>query len=360
MPFGKPFCRAGPETMSWAAATCAERAFASRGRAVAAIDLGTNNCRLMIAKPRKSGFAVVATYSQIVRLGEGLAATGRLSEAAMDRTVGALQECAEMIARWDVAGIRAVATEACRSAQNGPAFIERVRLETGLRLEVIGPAEEARLALVSCAPLVSRRAGKAVLFDIGGGSTEISFLESLAEKRPVLLKTISLPVGVVRVAEANPSPFSIEAHRRVRGELAEAVGRAAPEGFLNSLDPERDHLIGTSGTATSLAAFHKGLRRYRRREIDGCWLASSEIHAAAEALRGLGQEGRAETPYVGAGRADLIMPGCAILEGILEATGLTNLRVADRGLREGVVTELLAERSAARQRAASPAALSAE
>ncbi|MCQ8186201.1 Ppx/GppA phosphatase family protein [Parvularcula maris] len=345
--------------MSWAAATCAERAFASRGRAVAAIDLGTNNCRLMIAKRRKSGFAVVATFSRIVRLGEGLVATGRLAEGAMDRTVDALKECAEIIARWDVASVRAVATEACRSAGNGAAFLERVRRETGLRLEVIGPAEEARLALISCSPLISRRAGRAVLFDIGGGSTEISFLEVGHDHEPELCKTISLPVGVVRVAEAHPVPFTVEAYRKVRADMAAAVREQGPRSFLAALDPANDHLIGTSGTATSLAAFHKGLKRYRRREIDGSWLGSEEIAAAAKALRSLGQEGRAETPCVGSGRADLIMPGCALLEGILEATGLRNVRVADRGLREGVVTELLAERSAARH-AAAAAALSAE
>jgi exopolyphosphatase/guanosine-5'-triphosphate,3'-diphosphate pyrophosphatase len=328
---------------------------------VAAIDLGTNNCRLMIAKRRKSGFAVVATFSRIVRLGEGLAETGALSRNAMDRTVDALKECAEMVARWDVASIRCVATEACRSASNGAAFIERVRRETGLRLDMIGPEEEARLALRSCASLIDSSAGRVVLFDIGGGSTEICFLRTSGRGEPQLRQVISLPLGVVRVAESYPVPFTDEAFAAVEAEVARNVREQDASGFLQALTPARDHLIGTSGTATSLAAFSKGMKRYRRREIDGCWLTAERIERVAQSLSELGHEGRAQTPTIGAGRADLIMPGCAILSGILKATGLRQVRVADRGLREGVVTELLAARSARPETAASrPAILPAE
>jgi exopolyphosphatase/guanosine-5'-triphosphate,3'-diphosphate pyrophosphatase len=336
--------------MSWASVTCAERAFASRGRAVAALDLGTNNCRLMIAKRRKNGFAVVATFSRIVRLGEGLAQTGNLSEAAMDRTIEALKECGETIARWDAVALRAVATEACRSAGNGQAFVERVRRETGIKLDVIGPNEEAKLALSSCTSLIESGSGRVVLFDIGGGSTELCLLRTAGRGPARLRHVMSLPLGVVRVAEGYDAPFSPKDHAAVRQEVCTAIRAQDRNGFLQALSAEEDHLIGTSGTATSLAAFAKGLRRYRRREIDGSWLEAQKIEQIAADLRQLGPEGRAGAPSIGSGRADLIMPGCAILQGILDATGLRRLRVADRGLREGVVTELLAERSAVSDR----------
>lgn len=339
--------------MTWSSATCAEKAFSRKRRAVAALDLGTNNCRLMIAVPRRSGFAVVATFSRIVRLGEGIVTTGRIAGAAEERAIAALKICAEMIARWDVAAMRCVTTEACRSATNGEAFVERVRRETGLRLDVIGPTEEARLALLGCLDLIDKRAERAVLFDIGGGSTELCFLQTLREgrHREILVEDIvSLPFGVVRLSEGlGEGGFAGLHFQGIRRRVAAAVRQSLPDGFSDEWSPQ-NHLLGTSGTSTSLAAFHKGMKRYRRREVDGSWLNQENVRQIAAGLEKLGFQGRCDVPAIGEGRADLIMPGCAILQGILDATGFARLRVADRGLREGLVYQMLEERLPVRAR----------
>ena len=310
------------------------------------LDLGTNNCRLMVALPRRgTSFSVVDSFSKIVRLGEGIATTGRISDAAQDRAMDALKNCAEIIARWDAIGVRCVTTEACRLAENGSAFIERVRRETGLRLEVIDPAEEARLALKGCQNLVDPAAKHAVLFDIGGGSTELCFLEvrpGYDDRADVkLLKTATMPFGVVRLSEGVAEGcFSPEHFQSARDGTAEAVRACMPQGF--GVDPGgADHLIGTSGTSTSLAAMQLGLKRYRRRDVDGSWLTGEDIVSLSERLDAMGFEGRSEQPAIGEGRADLIMPGCAILLGVLDAVPTRRIRVADRGLREGLVMELI-------------------
>ena len=257
----------------------------------------------------------------------------------------ALKDCAEIVARWEAEAVRCVTTEACRIAENGPAFVEQVRQETGLRLEIIGPAEEARLALKGCQNLIDPDAKRAVLFDIGGGSTELCFIE--VGRNPngqldvTLLETATMPLGVVRLSEGVPEGgFSAIRFEEARQAAAEGVRRCLPKGFA-VLPGGADHLIGTSGTSTSLAAMHKGLRRYRRRDIDGSWLDRNDIGVLAQKLDALGFEGRSQQPAIGEGRADLIMPGCAILQGILDAIPARRVRVADRGLREGLVMELL-------------------
>ena len=348
--------------MTWSTANCAERAFSRRRKAFGALDLGTNNCRLMIAVPRRQGFAVVDSFSRIVRLGEGLARTGRIAPEAEERAMAALRRCAEMAARWDLAGLRCVTTDACRTASNGPAFVERVRVETGLRLEIIGAEEEARLAVRGCAGLIAEDASRASIIDIGGGSTEVSFASVMpaarGEREVRLSHFVSLPFGVVRLSDGiEPGSFSGEHYADIRRRVAEAISAEVDaEGFRAA----GGHLIGTSGTATSLAAFFKGLKRYRRREIDGSWLGRDDIDSLIGRLFALGLEGRSAEPCIGSGRADLIMPGCAILEGVLDGTGCDRLRVADRGLREGLITELLAAhaeegRGGARGRAPQPA-----
>ncbi|WP_198912257.1 Ppx/GppA phosphatase family protein [Parvularcula mediterranea] len=317
---------------------------------MAALDLGTNNCRLMIAVPRRNGFAVVATFSRIVRLGEGLVTTGRIADSAQERAISALRECAEMVARWDVAAVRCVTTEACRMAANGAAFVERVRVETGLKLDVIGPEEEARLALSGCASLIDVHASRALLFDIGGGSTELCYLRIDGnDRRKVEMEAVaSLPFGVVRLSEGlAEGSFAGEHYRLIRERVARNVREAMPDGFLEAANGE-SHVIGTSGTATSLASLHKGLKRYRRREVDGTWLTSDDVERLADELQAMGLEGRKKQPSIGEGRADLIMPGCSVMQGIMDATGFGRVRVADRGLREGIVTDLIAETRAER------------
>lgn len=333
--------------MDWSPANCAERALSRRRKTFAALDLGTNNCRLLVAAPSRHGFRVVDSFSRIVRLGDGLANTGRLSDEAIERTLSALKRCAEIAARWDVAGIRCVTTEACRSAPNGHDFIERVRQETGLRFDVIDAEEEAELAVKGCAQLISRRARQVVVFDIGGGSTEISWVsvdrQESAPARLVINGSISLPFGVVRLSDGlDPGGFAGDHYRGIKKRVAETVAASRFAKAAPAPKEGHDHLIGTSGTATSLAAFHRRMKRYRRRDIDGTWLRDTEIARLAGRLSWLGYEGRREQPCIGSGRADLIMPGCAILEGIIEATGMKSVRVADRGLREGIITDLIA------------------
>lgn len=332
--------------MSRGAASDAGTAQPRRRKAYAALDLGTNNCRLMVAVRRREGFSVVDTFSRIVRLGEGLATTGRISDEAQERAIDALKRCAEIIARWEVDGLRCVTTEACRSATNGPAFVERVREETGLRLEVIGAEQEARLALGGCASLIDHQAEEVVVFDIGGGSTEVCLVRvergGGESSRIKLQQVLSLPFGVVRLSDGlKPGGFAGDHYDGIRRRVAETVGDGLD---LNGIRAEKNHLIGTSGTATSLAAMHKGLVRYRRSEIDGSWLRRTDVTKIAARLQELGHEGRRSQPCIGEGRADLIMPGCAILEGILDATGYPRVRVADRGLREGLITQLLADK----------------
>ncbi|MEO1656830.1 MAG: Ppx/GppA phosphatase family protein [Pseudomonadota bacterium] len=341
--------------MSWSKANCAERALSRRRKTFAALDLGTNNCRLLVAAPHRQGFRVVDSFSRIVRLGEGLSSTGRLSDEAIDRSLSALKRCAEVAARWDVAGIRCVTTEACRAAINGEDFINRVRAETGLRFDVIDAEEEAALAVKGCAGLISRRARQVVVFDIGGGSTELSWVTverpSKGPMKLVINGSISLPFGVVRLSDGlDPGGFAGDHYRGIKKRVADTIA-ASPFAQAAAIPEEgRDHLIGTSGTATSLAAFHMRMKRYRRRDVDGTWLKDHEISRLAGRLSWLGYEGRRQQPCIGSGRADLIMPGCAILEGIVEATGMQSIRVADRGLREGIITDLMAKAPAPTRR----------
>ncbi|MEM7740118.1 MAG: Ppx/GppA phosphatase family protein [Pseudomonadota bacterium] len=341
--------------MTWSKANCAERALSRRRKTFAALDLGTNNCRLLVAAPHRQGFRVVDSFSRIVRLGEGVANTGRLSEEAIDRALSALKKCAEVAARWDVAGIRCVTTEASRSATNGEMFIARVREETGLRLDVIDADEEASLAVKGCAGLISRRAKHVVVFDIGGGSTELSWVAVERSKQGrtqyIIKGSLSLPFGVVRLSDGlQPGGFAGDHYRGIRKRVAEAIEASPLAKSMPKPEEGADHLIGTSGTATSLAAFQLGLRRYRRREIDGMWLKDHQVARLAGRLSWLGFDGRSQQPCIGSGRADLIMPGCAILEGIIDATGMQSIRVADRGLREGIITDLMAQANVQGQR----------
>jgi exopolyphosphatase/guanosine-5'-triphosphate,3'-diphosphate pyrophosphatase len=306
--------------------------------ALAALDLGTNNCRLLVARPLADGFEVVDSFSRIVRLGEGLAASGWLKERAMARTIAALRVCARIMARHGVSQARCVATEACRRAHNGSEFLARVRRATGIELEILEHEQEAELALLGCLPLIERDAGPALLVDIGGGSTEILWLDQgpRAGAGPI---SVSLPIGVVALSEAftpEPDPSTFESMvRHVRAAI-EAVrvlrfGAGPPPG----------QLIGTSGTITTLAALHLDLRRYDRRQIDGLVLDRAAVDAVSERLRAMTNAARAAHPCIGPGRADLVVAGCAILESVLLTWPATILRVADRGLREGILQGLM-------------------
>jgi exopolyphosphatase / guanosine-5'-triphosphate,3'-diphosphate pyrophosphatase len=317
----------------------------------AALDLGTNNCRLLIAQPTRPGqFRVVDAFSRIVRLGEGLGATGRLSQDAMDRAVEALRICASKLAGRDIRRMRLIATEACRAAENGELFLERVTAETGLKLEIINRETEARLAVSGCSSLVGREARSVVLFDIGGGSSEIAVIRIADNRSSRLANHIthwtSLPVGVVTLSERHGG-------RDVTPEVFEAM-TAEVGGMLDSFDcpdlalgsdgvPEDFHLIGTSGTVTTLAGVHLDLPRYDRRKVDGLWLTDSEVSAMQAKLLSWDYAGRAANPCIGPDRADLVLAGCAILEAIRRRWPSSRMRVADRGLREGLLTDMMAD-----------------
>ena len=318
-------------------------------RCYGALDLGTNNCRLLIATPARGGFRVVEAFSRIVRLGEGLTLTGRLQDPAMDRAIAALQICAEKLKRRRVMRLRAVATQACRSAENGAEFISRVERETGLKLSIIGPEEEARLSVAGCSNLLDREAEAALVVDVGGGSTELSWVAFNGEegdRRPRLIAWLSVPIGVVTLAERFPEPepateewwkSMVEAVRR---EIA-AFGAADPlrGHFLDG----RAHMVGTSGAITSLAGMHLGLQRYDRTRVDGLWMTRDECRAAADRLRAVGRVGRAAEPCIGPERADLVLAGAAILEAVQQLWPCQRVRVADRGLREGMLLALMRE-----------------
>jgi exopolyphosphatase/guanosine-5'-triphosphate,3'-diphosphate pyrophosphatase len=327
------------------------RRWSHRGRGAretfAALDLGTNNCRLMVAERAGDGFRVVDGYSEIVRLGGGLGATGALSEAAMSRTMGALAACADKLDRHRPAAAACVATQACRVASNGRAFLERVEADLGLRLRVIEPAEEARLAVLGCAALADPAAEAVLVIDIGGGSTELSWIDPRAAAdggAPAMLDWTSAPTGVVSIAETEPEYEPSEVwYGALRARLRDMFAANAPPPHVLQAFARHGHVIGTSGTITSLAGVHLGLTRYQRTRVDSLWMSAAEVRAAARQVRTLPMPARARHPCVGPQRADLVVPGCAILEAILDLWPVERLRVADRGLREGLLMTLIAE-----------------
>jgi exopolyphosphatase/guanosine-5'-triphosphate,3'-diphosphate pyrophosphatase len=320
----------------------------------AALDLGTNNCRLLIARRAASGFRVVDAFSRIVRLGEGLALAGALSPPAMDRTVDALKVCAGKIDNRHVTAGRYVATEACRRATNCATFLERVRAETGIELEIISTAEEARLVVTGCAPLLHPRVPYAIVFDIGGGSTEIIWLRHATERgalrsRPEILGSVSLPFGVVTFTERFGG---IEVSPAIyRAMVAEAEAALAPFEAKHHIRREvrggRVQMLGSSGTVTTLAGVNLALPRYIRALVDGTTLTFNQIDIVSRHLARLDIEGRAASPCVGRERADLVLSGCAILDAICSTWPIGRLRVADRGIREGILIDLMQETSGA-------------
>jgi exopolyphosphatase/guanosine-5'-triphosphate,3'-diphosphate pyrophosphatase len=323
--------------------------------AYAALDLGTNNCRLLVAAPTQGGgFRVVDSFSRIVRLGEGLAASGRLSDAAMDRAVSALAACAEKLSRRPVRGFHAVATEACRRAANGAAFLARVEAETGLRPRVISAREEAELAMESCAPLLEEGDRRALLFDIGGGSTEIAWIRvpprgtprgPWGGRRPAaeLIGYVSLPFGVVTLAErAGASCFTEQGFGEVVELVAEHLRRFDRVHCIGQeIRAGGVRLIGTSGTVTTLAGVALALPRYRRPLVDGRTLEACVADQAMGDLFALGREGLAAHPCVGPERVEFVLPGCAVYAAIRQVWQAPALTVADRGLREGMLLRMI-------------------
>jgi exopolyphosphatase/guanosine-5'-triphosphate,3'-diphosphate pyrophosphatase len=316
-----------------------------KGPLLAVLDLGTNNCRLLIAAPAQGArggngsFRVVDSFSRIVRLGEGVNQTGLLSEAALERTVAALKICADRIAKHQAKHVRAIATQAARLACNTDVLIQRVRAETGLELEVISAEEEADLAAEGCAPLIGRKYKGALVFDIGGGSTEVIWLQK-GPRGPEKKLSASVPVGVVSLAESyGAASTSHEGFDRMRSDLTsrfEPFAQAMGDGF----DTSKFHLLGTSGTVTTLAAIALKLPRYNRTRVDGSWHETAHMLRVVDRLLGQDTQALARIGSIGPERADLMLPGCAIFAAICSLWPAPVLRVADRGLREGMLRQL--------------------
>ena len=313
-------------------------------QAYAALDLGTNNCRLLIARPQGGGFAVIDAFSRIVRLGEGLAASGRLSDAAIDRTLAALRVCADKLRRRNVVLARSVATEACRRAANGTDFIERAHAETGIRLDIISAEEEARLAVLGCHVLIEPGGDPALIFDIGGGSTELVLVDT-AGPDPRVIDWHSAPWGVVSLTESagggGDAAARAAAYARMRTLASESMAAFAqrlPRAVA------RPRLLGTSGTVTTLGSVHLGLSHYDRAAVDGSIVPAAAMRAICARLAGQSVEERAGVACIGGERADLVVAGCAILESIMDLWPAERLGIADRGIREGILRRLMGER----------------
>jgi exopolyphosphatase / guanosine-5'-triphosphate,3'-diphosphate pyrophosphatase len=318
-----------------------------RAPTYAALDLGTNNCRLLVACPAGNGFRVVDSFSRIIRLGEGVSASGRLSERAIERALAALTICRNKMAYNSVARTRLIATEACRVAVNAVDFQARVAEELGLTLEVIDRETEATLAATGCTPLIDPQAEGAVLFDIGGGSSELVRLTRSRETAygppmPQIRGWVSLPKGVVTLAERHGG--IVVTRHSYEGMVSEVMDLLDPfvqehggDGLHNT------HMLGTSGTVTTIAGVHLNLKRYDRNRVDGCWMSAHEINAVVERLLAMSYDERVASPCIGVERADLVLAGCAILEAIRRAFPCPRLRVADRGLREGMLVQMMRE-----------------
>lgn len=334
-----------PQPLRDQRADAAERGPAARRNAYAAIDLGTNNCRLLVAKPSADGFIVVDAFSRVVRLGEGLASTGRLSDPAMDRALAALAICADKLQRRNVMLARSVATEACRQASNGPQFIDRVRRETGIVLDIISAEEEARLAVLGCHILLEPGDGPALIFDIGGGSTELVLVDTEGPA-PAILDWLSIPWGVVSLTESEPHDAEdagerLAAFARMRAKVDAAFAPFARRLAAMPSAGSDYRLLGTSGTVTTLASLHLQLPQYDRRLIDGLIVPAASMHAISQHLAALAPNNRAEIPCIGLDRCELVVGGCAILEAILAIWPAENVGVADRGIREGILRTLM-------------------
>ncbi len=338
-------------------ASSGRESFVGEAPCYAALDLGTNNCRLLIATPTPSGgFRVVEAYSRIVRLGEGLGQSGRLSEQAMDRAMAALKVSGEKVRRRRVVKFRAIATQACRIAANGQAFVNRVANETGVKLQIIPPQEEAKLSVTGCLNLLDYKYEAALVVDVGGGSTELSWVDLKAAvpgRTPPVRAWLSVPIGVVTLAERFPEgEVATEGWFRqmvdhVKAEIL-AFKRADP--MRDLFEADRAHLVGTSGAITSLAGMHLRLPRYDRNRVDGIWMSRDQCDAAAGGLLALSAAERAAQPCIGPDRADLVLAGAAILQAVQEAWPCSRVRVADRGLREGILLSLMSDQNGTRRR----------
>lgn len=327
------------------------------GPLYAALDLGTNSCRMLIARPRGNQFQVIDSFSKPVQLGQGLEASGRLSRSSMARTVHALQVCRRKLETHNVVNMRLVATEACRRARNSRDFMRKIQRETGLPVEIIQAEEEARLAVISCAPLVNLATEQLLIVDIGGGSTELVWIDledvEPGERARGIMRLgdgfRNPQPGGARVVDWISVPLGVATLRDQFADVEDDQGRFALmswyfEEMLADFAPyahgspdENFQIIGTSGTVTTVAASHLGLRRYDRTKVDGLTMTSDQIDKVIHSYLALGPEGRRADPRIGRERHALIMSGAAILQTLMRVWPTSRLSVADRGLREGLL-----------------------
>lgn len=314
------------------------------GRNFAAIDLGTNSCRLVIASPTPSSFRIVETFSKVTRLGEGIINDNELSRPAIRRTISALKVCAGVLNEYaPIYRSRFVATAACRRAKNCPDFIAAVKKETGLNIEIISSKEESRLAVVGCIPLLNRNIKRALIFDIGGGSTEISLARVANSGKTFIEGFVSLPYGVVTVSEAFPGNDMTELAYNTIMERTQGILKEFEEKFhiAEAIRNQEIQVIGTSGTVTVLGAVHLNLSRYNRSAVDGLSISTADLERTISKIKRLGAEGRSKHPCIGTQKSDLTMAGCAITESMIKFWPISEITVADRGIREGILLDLM-------------------
>lgn len=319
----------------------------------AAIDLGTNSCRLLVARVDNNGMKIIDSFSRVVRLGEGIQKTGLLSTAAIDRTIEALRICQAKIEHNQAQRVRAVTTEACRRARNSDLLLQRAQKELHINLEVISSAEEARLALTGCAAMLDSKFPYALTFDIGGGSTEVMWLKLNTHNAgkiyrrqlpaPQVLDWVSLPFGVVTTSEESGGhPITAATYEAILERVYQSLRAFAERNYIKQfMEQNQVQMVGTSGTVTTLAAIQLNLERYDRRIIDGLLLERVALQQVIKDLLNMTYEERLQHPCIGSGRADLVVVGSAILQGIYRSCPVDRLRVADRGVREGILLELM-------------------
>ena len=310
----------------------------------AAIDLGTNSCRLVIATPTPSSFRIVETFSKITRLGEGIINNNELSHTAIRRTVNALRVCAGVLEEYQpIVKARYVATAACRRAKNCRYFMDLVKKETGLNIEIISPQEESRLAVVGCVPLLNRNIKRALVFDIGGGSTEVSLARMSNSGRTIIEGFVSLPYGVVTVSEAFPEHDMTDLAYNTIIDRTHKILSEFEEKYHISEDikNQKIQVLGTSGTVTVLGAIHLNLTRYNRSAVDGLALSAQDVDKTISKIKRMGDEGRKKHACIGMQKADLTIAGCAIIEGLMSFWNISEITIADRGIREGILLDLM-------------------
>lgn len=308
---------------------------------IAAIDLGSNTCRLLVARPDDNRYKVVDSFSRVVRLGSNIRSSGVLSEDAITRTIEALKVCADKLSKYPISKIRAVATEACRQANNQDEFIKLVRAETGIELEVISEFEEARLALKGCTGLVNNNYKYVLGFDIGGCSTEVMWAENMEGGFKKVIDWISIPHGVVSVVDAcggDALEFYDDIRTKISRQLASLRDHAL---ILNEIKNNNVQIIGSSGTTTTIAAIYLDLSRYDRNKVDGISLPVNNLNDIANKLKTMSTRERSANSCIGPGRSDVVIGGLAILQGICDTWPITTVTVADRGVRDGILSDML-------------------